>query len=64
MKQIYKTKYTNLELLHNKVGDFGYELGISIQKKTLVLSFSEQELRGFANFINRFMDEEKRGDIT
>lgn len=60
MKQIYQTKSTTLELLHNKVGDFGYELGISLHDRKLVLSFSEQELRNIANFINTFLDDEKK----
>ena len=59
MKQIYNTKATTLELLHNKVGDFGYELGISLHDRKLVLSFSEQELKGISNFINKFLEQEK-----
>jgi aromatic ring-opening dioxygenase LigB subunit len=59
MKQIYQTKSTTLELLHNKVGDFGYELGISLYDRKLVLSFSEQELRGISNFISKFLEQEK-----
>jgi aromatic ring-opening dioxygenase LigB subunit len=59
MKQIYQTKSTTLELLHNKVGDFGYELGIGLYDRKLVLSFSEQELRGICNFISKFLEQEK-----
>jgi hypothetical protein len=56
MNQIYKTEYSNLELAHTRVGKFEYELGIHLYKKKLVLIFSEEELKGFADFINNFLE--------
>ena len=58
MNQIYKTEYSDLELAHNRVGEFEYELGISLHKKKLVLIFSKEELKGFAVFINNFLERE------
>jgi hypothetical protein len=58
MKKIYKTKYADYQLLHNKVGDFSYELGIFIDKKKIIVSFSESELKGLSGFINNFIVEE------
>jgi hypothetical protein len=56
MSEIYKTVYSDLELANDRVGKFEYELGISIHKKKLVLIFSEEELKGFADFINNFLE--------
>ena len=58
MNQIYKTEYSNLELAHNRAGKFEYELGIYLHRKKLVLIFSEEELKGFADFINNFLERE------
>jgi hypothetical protein len=56
MSEIYKTEYSNLELSDDRVGKFQYELGIHLHKKKLVLIFSEEELKGFADFINNFLE--------
>jgi len=58
MNQIYKTENSNLELSDDRVGKFQYELGIHLHKKKLVLIFSEEELKGFADFINNFLERE------
>jgi hypothetical protein len=56
MSDKYKTEYANLELDNTRVGKFEYELGIHLHKKKLVLIFSEEELKGFADFINNFLE--------
>jgi hypothetical protein len=56
MSDKYKTEYANLELANNRAGKFEYELGIHLHKKKLVLIFSEEELKGFADFINNFLE--------
>lgn len=56
MSQIYKTEYSDLELSNTRIGKFEYELGIALHKKKLVLIFSEEELKGLADFINNFLE--------
>lgn len=53
----YKTEFTDVELGNAKDNSkYSYELGINLYQKKMVLIYSREELKGLADFINEFLE--------
>jgi hypothetical protein len=53
----YKTEFTNVDLDYNKDSKCPYELCINLYEKKMVLIYNKKELKGLADFINKYLED-------